>query len=52
MTFRYHPLYFEMLISTSANGFNIFKPSLDEESSKDSDEEKQEIPKILESDLD
>jgi hypothetical protein len=33
-----------MLISTSGSGFNIFKPSLDEEESEKSDDEKDVIP--------
>lgn len=48
---KYHPVYFEMLTSTSASGFNVFKPTLDEESSKSSSSEG-EIPVIKESDLD
>lgn len=43
-----------MIVSTSANGFNIFKPTLDEASSHDSEEEhdKDPIPQIKEEDLD
>lgn len=39
---RYHPLYYEMLVSTSATGFNIFKPTLDEEEEACSESEDDE----------
>ena len=42
-----------MITSTSGNGFNVFKPTLDEEDkSSDEEEDEKEIPKINEEDLD
>lgn len=49
----FHPIYWEMVLSTSNNGFNVFKPNLkgvDEESAGEEDEGK--IPKIKEEELD
>ncbi len=33
---RFHPIYFEMIISTAGSGFHLFKPSLDDVSSLNS----------------
>ena len=41
-----------MIMSTSQTGFNIFKPTLDEDVSKSSEDEEKEIPQIKECDLD
>ena len=35
---RYHPYYYEMILSTASDGFNIFKPSLNEYYGSDDDE--------------
>ncbi|CAD8210558.1 unnamed protein product [Paramecium octaurelia] len=50
---KYHPIYYEMIVSTSANGFNVFKPTLDEEEKKSeqSEEDQAQIPVIKEEDL-
>ncbi|CAD8113164.1 unnamed protein product [Paramecium primaurelia] len=50
---KYHPVYYEMIVSTSANGFNVFKPTLDEEEKKSeqSEEDQDQIPVIKEEDL-
>ena len=52
----FHPIYWEMLISTSNTGFNLFKPNLNEENEGEENEENEEdekkIPKIREEDLD
>ncbi len=53
----FHPIYWEMLISTSNTGFHLFKPNLKDEADEGDDEENEEedekkIPKIREEDLD
>lgn len=51
----FHPIYYEMMISTSNTGFNIFKPNLtdgDEENEGEEEEDEKKIPKIREEDLD
>ena len=44
---RYHPRYNEMIISTSLDGFNVFKPALDdeEEANREKEEEEEENDK-------
>ncbi|EAS04841.1 histone-binding protein RBBP4 or subunit C of Caf1 complex protein (macronuclear) [Tetrahymena thermophila SB210] len=54
---RYHPKYYEMIVSTAADGFHIFKPALNDEEENEKEKEDLEnedlskIPKIKESDL-
>ena len=51
---RWHPVYKDVVISTANDGFNIFKPALDEEDSEeDEDDNKLDLipdPIILEED--
>lgn len=52
---RYHPLYSELILSTSNTGFHAYKPNFKTpENGSDSEEEEDEknIPKIREEDLD
>ena len=39
---RYHPKYYEMIISTSQDGFHIFKPALDDEEEAIKEKEEEE----------
>lgn len=51
----FHPIYWEMVISTANSGFNVFKPNLsgaDPDSSTEEVEDEKAIPKIKEEDLD
>ncbi len=48
---RFHPIYYEVILSTSGDGFHIFKPALDDDLSEDENEREKDIPKIKESDL-
>jgi len=50
---KYHPLYYEMLICTAEDGFNLFKPALNEDLSEDEEEDDghEQIPEIKEKDL-
>ncbi len=49
---RYHPIFNEMILSTALDGFNIFKPCLDDALSQGSETEKEEdIPVIKLSEL-
>jgi len=46
---RYHPKYYDMIISTAVDGFHIFKPALndEEEANKElEDLEKEDMSKI------
>lgn len=46
---RYHPKYYDMIISTAVDGFHIFKPALndEEEANKELEElEKEDMSKI------
>lgn len=49
---RYHPVYYEMIVSTAANGLNAFKPSFTgPEDDEDGDEEDLKKPPIREEEL-
>lgn len=52
----FHPIYWEMLISTSNSGFHLFKPNLNEENNEgeegENEEDEKNIPKIKEEELD
>lgn len=54
---RYHPKYYEMLLSTAVDGFHIFKPALNDEDEAKQEQEDLEnedmskIPIIKESEL-
>ena len=43
---RYHPRYYEMLVSTAGDGFHIFKPNFEEDSDH-GDEEDANIDKEI-----
>jgi len=51
---RYHPYYYEMVVSTALNGFHVFKPNLDDYNAREEEEEEDpsKIQKIKEKDLD
>ena len=50
---KYHPIYNDMVICTSLEGFHIFKPAFDEEGSPSvSSDDDKEIKIIREADLD
>jgi len=36
---RYHPTYYEMILSTGSNGFHVFKPAINEIAVSSSGEE-------------
>lgn len=48
---RFHPIYYEMVLSTANNGFHIFKPALDELPSAETSENNDEVQIVKESDL-
>lgn len=52
----FHPIYWEMIISTSNTGFHLFKPNLNDEGNDgeegENEEDETKIPKIREEDLD
>lgn len=51
---RYHPTYYEMILSTGSNGFHVFKPAINEiaVSSSGEEDDPKDIQKINEKDLD
>ena len=49
---KYHPIYYDVILSTASDGFHIFKPALDDVNDDESEEDPKEIPKIKESELD
>ena len=51
----FHPLFWEMIISTSNTGFHLFKPNLTDgeaEGEGENEEDEKNIPKIREEELD
>lgn len=47
---RYHPKYYEMILSTAGDGFHIFKPALNDEDEaakeREEAEEKEDMSKV------
>lgn len=39
---RYHPLYYDMIVSTSGDSLHVFKPNLDDVSSENSQDDNED----------